>query len=48
MITNAQNPLHGPYHAVANTMVKLSDYYPKRWLAEQPSWSKELTYEVSA
>ncbi|MEU9805216.1 ferritin-like domain-containing protein [Mycobacterium sp. NPDC050853] len=48
MITDPENRLHGPYHAVANSMVRLSDYYPRRWLAQQPSWSKELTYEATA
>lgn len=37
-------PRH-PYHLVANTMVRLSDFYPKAIFRPLPSWFKELTYE---
>ncbi|GGO94350.1 hypothetical protein GCM10011584_35180 [Nocardioides phosphati] len=38
------DPKH-PYHLLANTMVTLSDHYPKFLLRPIPSWFKELTYE---
>ncbi len=38
------NPKH-PYHLLANTMVRASDYYPKWLLKPIPTWFKELTYE---
>lgn len=41
------NPDH-PYHYLANSMVKASDYIPRKWLPAQPSWTKELTYEATA
>lgn len=34
-----------PYHYFADTMVKITDRYPRWLLRAQPSWSKELTYE---
>ena len=37
------NPAH-PYHLLANSMVWLSDRYPKPLLKPVPSWFKELTY----
>ncbi|WP_443987543.1 ferritin-like domain-containing protein, partial [Mycobacterium marinum] len=41
------NPSH-PYHLLANSMVWLSDYYPKPLLKPIPSWFKELTYRPAA
>ncbi len=41
------NPRH-PYHLLANSMVWLSDRYPRRLLRPIPSWFKELTYEPAA
>jgi len=38
------NPKH-PYHLLANTMVRLSDFYPRALLKPIPTWFKELTYE---
>lgn len=48
LITDPDNRFHRPYHALANSMVRLSDHYPRKRLAQQPSWSKELTYEATA
>ena len=41
------NPRH-PYHLLANSMVWLSDRYPKPLLKPVPSWFKELTYRPAA
>ena len=41
------NPRH-PYHLLANSMVWLSDRYPRPLLRPVPSWFKELTYEPAA
>ncbi len=41
------NPRH-PYHLLANSMVKLSDLYPKPLLKPIPSWFKELTHKPAA
>jgi rubrerythrin len=41
------NPRH-PYHLLANSMVWLSDRYPKPLLSPVPSWFKELTHEPAA
>jgi hypothetical protein len=41
------NPRH-PYHLLANSMVWLSDRYPKPLLRPVPSWFKELTHEPAA
>ncbi len=41
------NPRH-PYHLVANSMVWLSDRYPRPLLPRIPSWFKELTHEPAA
>lgn len=41
------NPRH-PYHLVANSMVWLSEFYPRRLLKPVPSWFNELTYEPAA
>jgi rubrerythrin len=41
------NP-HHPYHVLANSMVWLSDRYPKPLLSPIPSWFKELTHEPAA
>jgi hypothetical protein len=41
------NPRH-PYHLLANSMVWLSDRYPKSLLRPVPSWFKELTHEPAA
>jgi hypothetical protein len=41
------NPRH-PYHLLANTMVWLSDRYPKPLLSPIPSWFNELTHEPAA
>ena len=41
------NP-HHPYHLLANSMVWLSDRYPKPLLRPVPSWFKELTYRPAA
>ncbi len=41
------NPSH-PYHLLTNSMVWLSDYYPKPLLKPIPSWFKELTYRPAA
>ena len=38
------NPKH-PYHLLANSMVRASDFYPKWLLRPIPTWFKELTYE---
>lgn len=37
-----------PYHLFADAMVKLTSRIPERFLGEQPTWSKELTYEPVA
>lgn len=34
-----------PYHLLANSMVWLSERYPRRLLRPIPTWFKELTYE---
>ncbi len=41
------NPRH-PYHLLANSMVWLSDRYPKPLLNPIPSWFNELTHEPAA
>jgi hypothetical protein len=41
------NPRH-PYHLLANSMVKLSDFYPRPLLKPIPSWFKELTHKPAA
>jgi hypothetical protein len=41
------NPRH-PYQLLANSMVWLSDFYPKPLLRPMPTWSKELTHEPAA
>lgn len=41
------NPRH-PYQPLANSMVWLSDFYPKPLLRPMPSWSRELTHEPAA
>lgn len=41
------NPRH-PYHLLANSMVWLSERYPRSLLRPIPSWFKELTYEPAA
>ena len=41
------NPRH-PYHLLANSMVWLSDRYPRPLLRPVPSWFKELTHEPAA
>ncbi|HEY0227587.1 MAG TPA: ferritin-like domain-containing protein [Mycobacterium sp.] len=41
------NPRH-PYQLLANSMVRLSDFYPKPLLRPMPSWSKELTHNPAA
>jgi hypothetical protein len=41
------NPRH-PYHLLANSMVWLSDRYPRALLRPIPSWFKELTHEPAA
>ncbi|WP_183407928.1 ferritin-like domain-containing protein [Nocardioides marmoriginsengisoli] len=38
------DPKH-PYHLVANTMVKVSEYYPRALFRPIPTWFKELTHE---
>jgi rubrerythrin len=40
-------PRH-PYHLLANSMVWVSDRYPRQLLNPIPSWFKELTYEPAA
>ncbi|ORB83157.1 reductase [Mycobacterium kansasii] len=41
------NP-HHPYHLLANSMVWLSDRYPRPLLKPIPSWFKELTHNPAA
>ncbi len=41
------NPRH-PYQLLANSMVWLSDFYPKPLLKPVPSWFKELNYKPAA
>ena len=41
------NPRH-PYHWLANSMVWLSDHYPRALLLPIPTWFKELTHEPAA
>jgi hypothetical protein len=41
------NPRH-PYQLLANSMVWLSDFYPKPLLRPMPSWSRELTHDPAA
>ncbi|MCV7151955.1 ferritin-like domain-containing protein [Mycolicibacterium pyrenivorans] len=41
------NPRH-PYHLLANSMVWMSERYPRRLLSPIPSWFKELTHEPAA
>lgn len=41
------NPAH-PYHLLADSMVRLSDRYPRAFLKPIPTWFKELTYEPAA
>jgi hypothetical protein len=38
------DPKH-PYHLLANTMVKVSEHYPRALFRPIPTWFKELTYE---
>lgn len=38
------NPKH-PYHLLANSMVTLSELYPRKLFRPIPTWFKELTYE---
>ena len=38
------DPKH-PYHLLANTMVKVSELYPRALFRPIPTWFKELTYE---
>jgi hypothetical protein len=37
-----------PYHLLANSMVWMSERYPRRLLRPIPTWFKELTYEPAA
>lgn len=37
-----------PYHLLANTMVTLSEHYPRALLRPIPSWFKELTFEPTS
>ncbi len=41
------NPRH-PYHLLANSMVWLSDRYPRPLLRPVPSWVKEVTHQPAA
>ena len=41
------NPRH-PYHLLANSMVWLSDRYPRPLLPSVPSWVREVTHEPAA
>jgi len=41
------NPRH-PYHLLANSMVWMSERYPRRLLSPIPSWFTELTHEPAA
>jgi hypothetical protein len=41
------NP-RNPYHLLANSMVWLTDHYPRPLLRPIPSWFKELTHEPAA
>ena len=41
------NP-HHPYHLLANSMVWLSDRYPRPLLRPVPSWVKEVTHQPAA
>lgn len=41
------NPRH-PYHLLANSMVWLSDRYPRPLLPSVPTWVRELTHEPAA
>ncbi len=41
------NPDH-PYHLLANSMVWLSERYPRPLLRPVPSWSRELTHKPAA
>jgi hypothetical protein len=41
------NPDH-PYHLLANSMVWLSERYPRPLLRPAPSWSRELTHDPAA
>jgi rubrerythrin len=41
------NPRH-PYHLLANSMVWLSDRYPRPLLPSVPSWVNEVTHEPAA
>ncbi|OBK18169.1 reductase [Mycobacterium asiaticum] len=41
------NP-HHPYHLLANSMVWLSERYPRPLLKPVPSWFRELTHEPAA
>jgi hypothetical protein len=41
MVVNADHP----YHLLANSMVKASEYYPRALFRPIPTWFKELTYE---
>lgn len=38
------DPAH-PYHLLANTMVKVSEHYPRALFRPIPTWFRELTYE---
>ena len=41
------NPRH-PYHLLANSMVWLSDQYPRTLLPSVPTWVREVTHEPAA
>jgi hypothetical protein len=41
------NPRH-PYHLLANSMVWLSDRYPRPLLPAVPTWVREVTHEPAA
>ena len=41
------NPRH-PYHLLANSMVWVSDRYPRPLLPSVPTWVKEVTHEPAA
>jgi hypothetical protein len=37
-----------PYHLVADALVKVTGLLPRALLRNNPTWSKELTYEPAA
>jgi hypothetical protein len=41
------NPRH-PYHLLANSMVWVSDRYPRPLLPSVPTWVREITHEPAA